>query len=94
MVGRLDAGLLLRQRRKHYGLEQTELAKLAGTSQGQISRIERGQVSPTIRTMEKLLAAMGDQLVLATGTKFFENDNDVANAAEAIFYGEKAVDED
>ena len=93
LVGRLDAGQLVRTRRKHYGLEQTELARLAGTSQGQISRIERGEVSPTVRTLEKLLVAMGDQLVLGTGQAFLDRDPEEVRDVEVIFYGE-TVDED
>jgi transcriptional regulator with XRE-family HTH domain len=36
----------------------------AGTDQGAISRIERGEISPTVETVERLLAAMGETLRL------------------------------
>jgi transcriptional regulator with XRE-family HTH domain len=43
---------------------QRDLARLAGTSQAQISRIERGETSPSIETLARLLATMGERLSL------------------------------
>jgi transcriptional regulator with XRE-family HTH domain len=43
---------------------QHELARLAGTSQAQISRIERGETSPSVQTLARLLAVMGERLSL------------------------------
>jgi transcriptional regulator with XRE-family HTH domain len=62
----MDAGALLRETRRERGLDQAELARRAGTTQGYISRIERGTVSPTLRTLERLLHAMGRRLVADT----------------------------
>lgn len=62
----MDAGALLRETRRERGLDQAELARRAGTTQGYISRIERGSVSPTLRTLERLLHAMGRRLVADT----------------------------
>lgn len=58
-------GQLLRNRRVARNLEQKELAAMAKTAQSQISRIERGQVRPSIKTLEKLFSAMGDELELS-----------------------------
>jgi transcriptional regulator with XRE-family HTH domain len=49
--------------RRRHGLDQATLARRAATTQTYISRIERGEVSPSARTMQRLLAAMGEQLV-------------------------------
>lgn len=57
-----DAGELLRRRRLAHGLSQARLALRAGTSQAAISRIERGEVSPTFATLAALLAVMGEEL--------------------------------
>jgi transcriptional regulator with XRE-family HTH domain len=46
------------------GLDQRTLAVRAGTSQAQISRIERGQTSPSVETLSRLLAALGERLEL------------------------------
>ena len=61
---RRHPGELLREARTRHGLDQRTLARRAGTSQVQISRIERGQTSPTVETLARLLAVMGERLVL------------------------------
>lgn len=60
----MDAGELLREARRRHGLTQRQLAIRARTSQAAISRIERGLVSPTIETLQKLLAMVNEELVL------------------------------
>lgn len=47
----------LRRARKEKGLSQSELGKLAGMDQRQVSRIEKGQV-PTSRTLLKIANAL------------------------------------
>ncbi len=61
-----DAGVLLREARARHSLDQRSLARRAGTTQAQISRIERGIVSPGVDTLVRLLAAMGERLELRT----------------------------
>jgi transcriptional regulator with XRE-family HTH domain len=53
---------VIRQARRRHGLSQAALAFRAGTDQAAVSRIERGEISPTVETVERLLAAMGEQL--------------------------------
>src|SRR5215211_1571128 len=53
---------LLREARVKAGLSQRELARRAGTAQSVVARIERGQTSPTIDTLERLMAATGHDL--------------------------------
>ena len=60
----MNAGRLLREARERHGLTQKQLAIRARTSQAAISRIERGLVSPTVETLEKLLAMVNEELVL------------------------------
>ncbi len=60
-----DAASFLRDARRRHGLDQRALARRAGTSQTQISRIERGVVSPTVASLARLLGALGEQLELA-----------------------------
>lgn len=57
-------GELIRTTRIRHGLSQERLALRAGTRQSAISRLERGEVSPTIETLELLLNAMGERLEL------------------------------
>ncbi|MHB1527376.1 MAG: helix-turn-helix domain-containing protein [Candidatus Dormibacteria bacterium] len=53
----MDSVTLLRTTREGAGLSQRTLARLAGTSQAAISCYERGTVSPSVRTLARLLAA-------------------------------------
>lgn len=60
----MDATELIRQARLAAGLTQAELARRAGTSQPAVARYESGEVSPSVRTLERLLYALGRQLRL------------------------------
>ena len=57
-------GRFLVELRRRHGLSQQELAQRTGMTQANISRIERDKVSPTLMTLERLLAAMGETLRL------------------------------
>ena len=48
--------------RRRAGLTQRELARRAGVPQPSISKIERGVISPTVDTLERLLRACGMEL--------------------------------
>lgn len=61
----MSAGQLLRVSRQRHGLTQKQLAIRARTSQAAISRIERGHVSPTVETLQKLLAMVNEELELS-----------------------------
>jgi transcriptional regulator with XRE-family HTH domain len=56
------SGALLQDMRRRHGLSQSRLARRAHTTQAVVSRIERGEVSPTLDTVRRLLAAMGWEL--------------------------------
>jgi len=59
-----DAGSLIREARHRHSISQETLARRACTTQKQISRIERGELSPSVSTLARLLAAMGERLEL------------------------------
>lgn len=61
----MKAGKLIRTVRELHGLDQRALARRARTSQGQISKIERGAISPSVATLERLLGVMGERLQLS-----------------------------
>ena len=42
------------------GITQKELAKRTGIAQGDISKLERGNVNPSIRTLQRLAKVMGE----------------------------------
>jgi transcriptional regulator with XRE-family HTH domain len=64
MAAAFDAASLIRDARRRHRLDQRTLARRAGTSQTQVSRIERGEISPSVATLSRLLAAMGERLEL------------------------------
>ncbi len=52
----------LRQKR---GLTQRELAERLGTTQSAIARLEAGNVSPSLPTLDKVAEALGVELVVS-----------------------------
>ena len=60
----MDVPALLHDARRRHGLSQRALACRCRTSQTHISRIERGDISPSVETLAKLLEAMGERLEL------------------------------
>jgi DNA-binding XRE family transcriptional regulator len=68
-VNKPDAGRDLVQAlieaRQRAGLTQTAVAARMGVLQGNISRLESGQFSPTMRTLQSYAQALGAQVVLS-----------------------------
>ena len=50
--------------RKQSGLTQKELSKRTGIAQSDISKLERGNANPSIRTLQRLAVGMGMKLRL------------------------------
>ncbi len=55
---------LIRAARARHGIGQERLARRVGTKQSAISRLEAGEVSPSVDTLNQLLLAMGERLDL------------------------------
>jgi transcriptional regulator with XRE-family HTH domain len=62
IIDPMKAARLLRIARRRAGLSQRDLAQLTGVAQPAIARIERGVVSPTVDTLDRLLAGAGATL--------------------------------
>jgi transcriptional regulator with XRE-family HTH domain len=62
--GQLRPGEIIRQRRLAHGLTQKQLAIRAGSTQAAVSRLERGEISPTFETLERFLQVMGEEAEL------------------------------
>lgn len=58
----VDAGGIVRDARQRHRVSQRSLARRCRTSQTYISRVENGQVSPSVETLTRLLQAMGEEL--------------------------------
>ena len=64
----MTAAIILRAARKAAGLNQTELARLAGTSQPAISALERGAHDPSFDTLNRILGHTGWRLISVPST--------------------------
>lgn len=62
-------GEVLRRARVDAGLSQAEVARRAATSQSAVSAYERGLKSPSVATLQRLLAATGHTLQLRLGAR-------------------------
>ena len=87
----VDVGRRLRGVRTAFGLSQRELAKRAGVTNGMISLIEQDRVSPSVGSLQKILAAFP-----MTMAEFFTRDMEtqetmVFRAAELPNVGTGAI---
>jgi transcriptional regulator with XRE-family HTH domain len=79
----MTPGELVASVRNRHGLSQRALAVRARTSQAWISRVERGQVSPSVESLERLLGVMGEELVLGVVRMPHDDDARAHRAATA-----------
>lgn len=63
----MTSGEIIRDARRRHGLSQRRLALRSGASQAWISRVERGEVSPSVDFLDRLLLVMGERLLLQAG---------------------------
>jgi HTH-type transcriptional regulator / antitoxin HipB len=57
-------GSAVRAARRRSGVSQAELARRAKTSQPSIARLEKGQVSPTVISLDRIARALGTELII------------------------------
>jgi transcriptional regulator with XRE-family HTH domain len=87
----VDVGELIRETRKRHRLGQRALARRARTSQRHVSKIERGEVSPSVDTVARLLEVMGERLELgvAPGRRGNQSADDLRADFEELTPGER-----
>jgi transcriptional regulator with XRE-family HTH domain len=78
----MTAADLIRDARRRHRIDQRTLAHRARTSQAQISRIEQGETSPGVDTLQRLLECMGERLVLSAEPLPHGNQSDADLRAE------------
>jgi transcriptional regulator with XRE-family HTH domain len=70
-------GQKIRELRKERRMSQTELAQKADVALMTISRLERGEHDPHVRTLWQIARGLGVPLLeLMCSTGYFENDDD------------------
>ena len=57
-------GSAVRAARLRSGVSQADLARRAKTSQPSIARLEKGQVSPTVISLDRIARALGAELII------------------------------
>jgi transcriptional regulator with XRE-family HTH domain len=57
-----EVGPRLRQLREQKGMSARQVADLAGLTPAYLSRLENGRLSPTVATLARLVAAMGETM--------------------------------
>ena len=70
----MTAAELIKRARRRAGLSQHALAERAGTSRERVSAYEHGRTSPTVAAAERLLAAIGHDLVAEVRIDFARRD--------------------
>ena len=60
----MSAGTTIKMLREKHGLTQGQLAVKSYISQGRISIYERGGTDPSVQTFEKIINALGYELVV------------------------------
>jgi transcriptional regulator with XRE-family HTH domain len=78
----MSTGTLIRATRERHRLTQAQLALRAGTSQNAVSRAERDEISSSVDTIQRLLAAMGERLELSV--RRIEGDFDPDHLADSM----------
>ena len=61
-----DIGTEIKRRRKYLGITQIDLAEITGISRRSLQYIERGKMNPSIEQIEKILEALGLEIILRT----------------------------
>lgn len=77
-------GLRVRQQRKEAGLTVAELAAAAEISPGMLSKIENGQISPSLGTLQTLASALNIHIALLFSTFETRRDCSYVKSGEGV----------
>ena len=89
----MPIGELLRATRERHGLTQARLARRIGADRAYVSRVERGDASPTFDWVERALAAMGEELALEVRRSRFDDHDSVAHRLVASWDPDRRLDD-
>lgn len=67
-----EIGTIIKERRKHLGINQQTLADLAGVGINTLVAIERGEGNPTLTTLLTTLETLGLQMDIHVKTMTYE----------------------
>jgi len=61
-----EIGIEIKRRRKYLSITQEDLAEITGISRRSLQYIEKGQMNPSIEQLEKILDALGLEIIIRT----------------------------
>lgn len=61
-----EIGIEIKKRRNFLRITQQDLAEITGISRRSLQYIEKGQMNPSIEQLEKILDAIGLELIIRT----------------------------
>jgi y4mF family transcriptional regulator len=61
-----EIGIEIKRRRKYLSITQEDLAEITGISRRSLQYIEKGQMNPSIEQLEKILEALGLEIIIRT----------------------------
>jgi transcriptional regulator with XRE-family HTH domain len=84
---------LLRTTRERHGLTQARLARRIGSDRAYISRVESGEVSPTVDWVRRAMAAMGEDLVVDVRRSRFDDHDPQAHRLIGGWDGDRRLED-
>ena len=61
-----EIGIEIKSRRKYLSITQEDLAEITGISRRSLQYIEKGEMNPSIEQLEKILGALGLEIIIRT----------------------------
>jgi len=61
-----EIGIEIKRRRKYLSITQEDLAEITGISRRSLQYIEKGEMNPSIEQLEKILEALGLEIMIRT----------------------------
>jgi len=61
-----EIGLEIKKRRKYLSITQEDLAEITGISRRSLQYIESGKMNPSVEQLEKILKALGLEIIIRT----------------------------
>ena len=61
-----EIGIEIKRRRKYLSITQEDLAEITGISRRSLQYIEKGEMNPSIEQLEKILEALGLEIIIRT----------------------------
>jgi len=61
-----EIGIEIKRRRKYLKITQEDLAEITGISRRSLQYIEKGEMNPSIEQLEKILEALGLEIMIRT----------------------------